>query len=88
LFRRSSEKVGASYKYYYFWRTVKLFRSLIAHYGNMSTIGKKDRSAKTAKVNVGRPKKTVKYTVEDAVKLESISFLSPVKIAIVNCKMA
>jgi hypothetical protein len=54
----------------------------------MSTIGKKDHSAKTAKVNVGRPKKTVKYTVEDAVKLVSVSFLSPVKIAIVNCKMA
>ena len=88
MFRRSSEKLARAINIIIFWRTVKLFRYLIAHYGNMSTIGKKDRSAKTAKVNVGSPKKTVKYTVEDAVKLVSISFLSPVKIAIVNCKMA
>jgi hypothetical protein len=80
----SRGKVGASLKTIFFWRTVKLFRNLIAQYGNMSIIGKKDRSAATAQVNVGRPKKTVKYTVEDAVKLVSISSRAPVKIAIVN----
>jgi hypothetical protein len=82
------KKLARVIKIIIFWRTVKLFRNLIAYYGNMSTIGKKDRSAKTAKVKVGRPKKTVKYSVEDAVKLVSVSFLSPVKIAIVNYKIA
>ena len=82
------KKLARVLNIFIFWRTVKLFCTSIAHNGNMSTIGKKDHSAKTAKVNVGRPKKTVKYTVEDAVKLVSVSFLSPVKIAIVNCKMA
>ena len=59
----------------FFWRTVKLFRNLIAHNGNMSTNGKKDPSAATAQVNVGRPKAS-HYTIEDAVKLVSFSFLA------------
>ena len=86
MLRRSREKVGAIYKFSMFWRTLKFFRNLFVH--NCKHVNdRKDRCA-TAQVNVGRPKKTVKYTVDDAVKLLSVSFLSPVKIAIVNCKMA
>jgi hypothetical protein len=52
-----------------------LLRYFVPHYWKMSTTRKKGHNANAvAAENLGRP--TAKYTLEDAVKLVSFSFLS------------